>query len=140
MPTPTCTARPIAIRMHGHCAIYASPPTPPSHAIQHTILVMALSCRGQILALPASREIIEHRRLLISKNSTRANQQNNQRSSHNHTRVRRSHIPAPPQGGSTPCVKEVDPIYKCIYVYTHIYEYIYTHTHTHKYIYIYIYI
>ena len=46
-PPPTCNAYPIAILMHGHCAIYASPPTPPLYAIHHTILVMAISCKGQ---------------------------------------------------------------------------------------------
>ena len=28
-PPPTCKGHPISKRMHGHCAIYASPPTPP---------------------------------------------------------------------------------------------------------------
>ena len=31
------------------------PPTPPFHAIHHTILVMAISCKGQVLGRRASR-------------------------------------------------------------------------------------
>jgi len=33
--------------LHDHCAIYARPPTLPFDAIHHTILVMAISCKGQ---------------------------------------------------------------------------------------------
>jgi len=46
-PPPTCNTYPIAILLHGHCAIYAPPPTPPVYATHHTILVMAISCKGQ---------------------------------------------------------------------------------------------
>ena len=46
-PPPTCKAYPIAILLHAHCAIYALPPTPLLYAIHHTILVMAISCKGQ---------------------------------------------------------------------------------------------
>jgi len=55
MPPPTCKAYPIALLLRDHCAIYARLPTSPFYAIHHTILVMAISCRGQahtgILAL-----------------------------------------------------------------------------------------
>jgi len=53
-PPPTYKASPIAIRLHIHCAIYAlrnirPPPPPPSlYAIHHTILDMAISCKGQV--------------------------------------------------------------------------------------------
>jgi len=47
-PHPTCKAYPAAILLHDHCAIYAPPPTPPLYAIHHTILVMAISCKGQV--------------------------------------------------------------------------------------------
>jgi len=46
-PPSTCKAYPIAILLHDHCAIYALPPTPLSYAIHHTILGMAISCKGQ---------------------------------------------------------------------------------------------
>ena len=59
---PTCKAHPIAILMHGHCAIYASSPTPPSDAILHTILVMAISCKGQRAPCAAPTE--QHIRIL----------------------------------------------------------------------------
>jgi len=44
---PTCKAYPIAILLHAHCAIYAPPPTPLVYAIHNTLLVMAISCKGQ---------------------------------------------------------------------------------------------
>ena len=47
-PPPTCKAYPIALLLRDHCAIYARLPTPPCHAIHHTILVMAISCKGQV--------------------------------------------------------------------------------------------
>jgi len=46
----TCNAHAIAILLHGYCAMY--PPPPPTsilYAIQHTILAMAISCKGQAL-------------------------------------------------------------------------------------------
>jgi len=46
-PPPTCKAYPIAILLHDHCAIYALPPTPRQYAIHDTILLMAISCKGQ---------------------------------------------------------------------------------------------
>ena len=45
-PHPTRIAHTIALLLHGYCAIYDSPPTPLVYAIQHTILVMAISCKG----------------------------------------------------------------------------------------------
>jgi len=45
-PPPTCKAYSIAILLRDHCAIYAPPPTPSLHARHHTILVMAISCKG----------------------------------------------------------------------------------------------
>ena len=50
LPPSTCKAYPIAILLHDHCAIYALPPTSLSYAIHHTILVMAISCKGQLAA------------------------------------------------------------------------------------------
>jgi len=50
LPPPTCAAYPIAILLHDHCAVYAyAPPAdlPLVYAIRHTILVMAISCKGQ---------------------------------------------------------------------------------------------
>ena len=43
----TCKDYPIAILLHDFCAIYARPPTPLCYATHHTILVMAISCKGQ---------------------------------------------------------------------------------------------
>ena len=36
-PPPTCNAYPIAIRVHGHCAVYAPPTDPPTlcHTTYH---------------------------------------------------------------------------------------------------------
>jgi len=46
-PPPTCIARTIAIRLHVYRAIYDAPPTPLLYTIYHTILTMAISCKGQ---------------------------------------------------------------------------------------------
>jgi len=46
-PPPTYKAYPIALLLRDHGAIYACLPTPPVHAIHHTILVMAISCKVQ---------------------------------------------------------------------------------------------
>ena len=46
-PPPICTARTIAMLLHVHCAIYDAPPTLLVYAIHHTILAMAISCKGQ---------------------------------------------------------------------------------------------
>ena len=47
LPPTTYNAPSIATRMHDYCAIYDAPPTPLLYAIQHTILVIAISCKGQ---------------------------------------------------------------------------------------------
>jgi len=47
LPPPTCIAHTIALLLHDYCAIYDSPPTPLVYAIHHTILVMAILCKGQ---------------------------------------------------------------------------------------------
>ena len=47
LPPPTCKAYPIVLLEYDHCAIYALPPTPLFYAIHYTILVMAISCKGQ---------------------------------------------------------------------------------------------
>ena len=47
LPPPTCNAFPIIILSHDHRAMYALPPSLPLYAIYHTILVMAISCKGQ---------------------------------------------------------------------------------------------
>ena len=54
-PSLTCKAYPIAILLHAHCAIYAPQPTPLLYAIHHTILVMAISCKGQIASTDRRR-------------------------------------------------------------------------------------
>jgi len=46
-PHPTCKAYPIAILLHDHCVIYALLPTPLLYAVNHTLLVMAISCKGK---------------------------------------------------------------------------------------------
>jgi len=46
---PACIARTVAIVLHDYCAMYdAPPPNPLLYAIDHTILVMAISCKGQV--------------------------------------------------------------------------------------------
>jgi len=47
LPLPTCSPPTTAILLHVYCAIYDAPPTPLWYAIHHTILVMAISCKGQ---------------------------------------------------------------------------------------------
>ena len=47
LPSPTCIARTNAILLHVYCAIYDALPTPLLYAIHHTILIMAISCKGQ---------------------------------------------------------------------------------------------
>jgi len=47
LPTPTCIARTIAMLLHVYCAIYEAPPTHLLYAMHTTILVMAISCKGQ---------------------------------------------------------------------------------------------
>ena len=49
LPTPTCIARTNAMLFHVYCAIYDAPPTPHVHAMHKSILVMARSCKGQVL-------------------------------------------------------------------------------------------
>ena len=51
LPPPTCEAYPVAILLHDHCAIYALPPTLLLYAIHNTILVMAISCKGQFASV-----------------------------------------------------------------------------------------
>ena len=53
-PPPTCKAYPIAILLHGHWAIYALLPTPVLYAVNHTILVKAISCKGHYSASSCS--------------------------------------------------------------------------------------
>ena len=48
IPPPTCNAHTIAILLHDYCAIYKPLPTSRLHAMHHTLLVMAISCKGQI--------------------------------------------------------------------------------------------
>ena len=48
MPPPSCKAYPIAILLHDYCAIYNPPTNPLVYAIHHTILTIAISCKGQI--------------------------------------------------------------------------------------------
>jgi len=44
---PTCNTHTVAIVLHDCCAGYAPPPTHLVIAIHHTILVMAILCKGQ---------------------------------------------------------------------------------------------
>ena len=46
-PHPTCKAYPIAILLYDHWAIHALLPTALLYPVNHTILVMAISCKGQ---------------------------------------------------------------------------------------------
>jgi len=46
-PPFICKAYPITILLHDHWAIYALLPTLLLYAVSHTILVMAISCKGQ---------------------------------------------------------------------------------------------
>ena len=52
LPPLTCIARIIAILLHIYCAIYDAPLTPRLYAIHNTILVMAISGKGQISPTP----------------------------------------------------------------------------------------
>jgi len=47
VPAPTRIAHTIPLLLHDDCAIYDPPPTPLVYAKRHTILVMAISCKGQ---------------------------------------------------------------------------------------------
>jgi len=49
LPPSTCIARSIAILLHVYCPIYVRRPLDPPvvYAIHHTILVMAISCKGR---------------------------------------------------------------------------------------------
>jgi len=48
LPPPTCDVRTIAMLLHVYCAIYDASPTPLLYVIHHTLLVMAISCKGQV--------------------------------------------------------------------------------------------
>jgi len=48
---PTCKPYHITILLHHHCAIYAPPTDPPFYNIHHTILVIAISCKGQFVVV-----------------------------------------------------------------------------------------
>ena len=48
LPPPYLKSYPIAILLHDHCAIYALQPTLLLYAIHHRILVMTVSCKGQL--------------------------------------------------------------------------------------------
>ena len=43
---PTCIAHTVAIRLHSYCTVCNPLPTPRFHAIHHTILCIAISCKG----------------------------------------------------------------------------------------------
>ena len=51
-PPPISIARATAILLLDVCAIHDLPATLPSYAIHHTILVMAISCKGQNAGRP----------------------------------------------------------------------------------------
>jgi len=51
---PACIARTNAILLHVYCAIYDAPPTPLMYAIHHTLLLLAISCKGQLPPLCSS--------------------------------------------------------------------------------------
>ena len=46
MPPPACIAHMVAILWQYYCAIFDPPPTPRVYAIHHTILCIAISCKG----------------------------------------------------------------------------------------------
>ena len=48
LPPPTCIVHTIAIRLHDDCAIYDPTPTRLLYVMHHTILVMTMSCKGQV--------------------------------------------------------------------------------------------
>ena len=52
LPPPTCIARTIAILLHVYSAVYDAPPNPVLYAIHHTVLAMAISCKGQARYVP----------------------------------------------------------------------------------------
>jgi len=54
-PPHTHKAYPIVILLHNYCATYAPPLTPSVYAIHHTILVIAISCKGQDQTTPVRR-------------------------------------------------------------------------------------
>jgi len=58
-PSPTCIAHTIAILGHGCFAIEYPPPTLFLNAIRHTILVMAISCKGQVCPRTISSAVSE---------------------------------------------------------------------------------
>ena len=117
-PLPTCKAYPIAILLHDHWAIYALLPTPLLYAVKHTIVVMAISCKGQALTLRGAR--LPEVKLA-------------------HDQYRGYPVYT--------CIhiyiymSMYICIYICIYIYiyTFIYMYIYTYIHIYMYIYTYIY-
>jgi len=47
LPPPICIAHTFAIRLHDYYALYDPPPDLLLYAIHHTILVMAISCKGK---------------------------------------------------------------------------------------------
>jgi len=47
LPLPICSAHTNAIRVYAFCPIYDASPTSPLHAIHHTQLILAISCKGQ---------------------------------------------------------------------------------------------
>jgi len=46
-PLPICIAHTTAILLHNYCAIHDPLPTPLLYAMNHTKLVLAISCKGQ---------------------------------------------------------------------------------------------
>jgi len=47
LPPSSCAAHTVAILLQYYCALYNAPPTALLYAIHHTILLMAISCKGQ---------------------------------------------------------------------------------------------
>jgi len=45
---PTYITHTSALQFRDYCAIYDPPPTPHVHAMHHTILIMKISCTGQL--------------------------------------------------------------------------------------------
>jgi len=50
LPLPVCIATTIAILLHDYCAIHDHLPTPLSYAMNHTKLILAISCKGQAMS------------------------------------------------------------------------------------------
>jgi len=133
-PPQTCNAYPVAILLHAHCAMYAPPPTLPVYAIHHTILVMAISCKGQSLLQCTPRSYHTHQLSNRVGETTR-----------NYPGVYRQSTPRITHRVDLSSLRRARPslrpyIYTYIYINISIYRYIYRERDTYIYVYTYKYI